>query len=85
VRRLSSPSLPKEARTNDNVEYVSSKYDALVDADAMLLVTEWKEFRAPDFEEMGQRLNNKIIFDGRNQYNRKRLEESGWEYFEIGV
>ncbi len=70
---------------NDSVEYVSSKYDALVEADAMILVTEWKEFRSPDFEEMAQRLNNKVIFDGRNQYNRKRLQESGWEYFEIGV
>ncbi len=84
------PKAEHEAKThylkgNDSVEYVSSKYDALVDADAMLLVTEWKEFRAPDFEEMAQRLNHKVIFDGRNQYNRKRLEESGWEYFEIGV
>jgi len=84
------PKAEHEARThylkgNDSVEYVSSKYDALVDADAMILVTEWKEFRSPDFEEMGKRLNNKVIFDGRNQYNRKRLEENGWEYFEIGV
>jgi UDPglucose 6-dehydrogenase len=84
------PKAEHEARThylkgNDSVEYVSSKYDALVDADAMILVTEWKEFRAPDFDEMAQRLNNKVIFDGRNQYNRKRLQESGWEYFEIGV
>ncbi len=84
------PKAEHEARThylkgNDAVEYVSSKYDALVDADAMLLVTEWKEFRAPDFEEMAQRLKNKVIFDGRNQYNRKKLEENGWEYFEIGV
>ena len=84
------PKAEHEAKThylkgNDSVEYVSSKYDALVDADAMILVTEWKEFRAPDFDEMAQRLNNKVIFDGRNQYNRKRLEESGWEYFEIGV
>ena len=84
------PKAEHEAKThylkgNDNVEYVSSKYDALSDADAMILVTEWKEFRAPDFDEMAQRLNNKVIFDGRNQYNRKRLQESGWEYFEIGV
>jgi len=84
------PKAEKEAKMhylkgNENVEYVSSKYDALTDADAMILVTEWKEFRAPDFDEMAQRLNNKIIFDGRNQYNRKRLEDSGWEYFEIGV
>ncbi len=84
------PKAEHEAKTfylkdNDSVEYVSSKYDALVGADAMILVTEWKEFRSPDFEEMAQRLNNKVIFDGRNQYNRKRLQEGGWEYFEIGV
>ena len=70
---------------NENVSYVSSKYDALTDAEAMILVTEWKEFRSPDFAEMKQRLNNQVIFDGRNQYNRKKLEENGWEYFEIGV
>ncbi len=84
------PKAEHEAKTfylkgNESVEYVSSKYDALVDADAMILVTEWKEFRAPDFAEMEQRLKNKVIFDGRNQYNRKRLAEDGWEYFEIGV
>ena len=84
------PKAEHEAKTyylkgNDNVEYVASKYDALTDADAMILVTEWKEFRAPDFDEMAQRLNKQVIFDGRNQYNRKRLEENGWEYFEIGV
>jgi UDPglucose 6-dehydrogenase len=49
------------------------------------MVTEWKEFRSPDFDEMQKRLKNQIIFDGRNQYNRKKLEKYGWEYFEIGV
>lgn len=72
-------------KENKNVTYVSSKYDALTDVEAMILVTEWKEFRSPDFDEMKQRLNNQVIFDGRNQYNRNRLEENGWEYFEIGV
>ncbi len=70
---------------NDSVEYVDSKYDALDGAEAMIFVTEWKEFRSPDFDEMAKRLNSKVIFDGRNQYNRKKLEENGWEYFEIGV
>jgi len=84
------PKAEKEAKThylkgNDNVEYVSSKYDALSDSDAMIMVTEWKEFRSPDFDEMKKRLNNAVIFDGRNQYNRKKLQENGWEYFEIGV
>jgi UDPglucose 6-dehydrogenase len=70
---------------NDSVEYMSNKYDTLDGSEAMILVTEWKEFRAPDFEEMSKRLNNNVIFDGRNQYNREKLQESGWEYFEIGV
>jgi len=84
------PKAEEEAKThylkgNDSVEYVSSKYDALSDSDAMIMVTEWKEFRSPDFDEMKKRLNHMVIFDGRNQYNRKKLEENGWEYFEIGV
>ncbi|MDP2277385.1 MAG: UDP-glucose/GDP-mannose dehydrogenase family protein, partial [Nitrospirota bacterium] len=68
-----------------NVEYADSKYDALSGADALLLVTEWKEFRSPDFDEMAKRLKNKIIFDGRNQYNREKLNELGFEYYQIGV
>jgi len=67
-----------------HVNYVFSKYDALDGADAMLLITEWKEFRSPDFEEMAKRLKNKIIFDGRNQYKQSKLEASGFEYFQIG-
>jgi UDPglucose 6-dehydrogenase len=72
-------------KDNPNIEYLESKYDTLNGSEAMLLITEWKEFRSPDFGEIKQRLNNPIIFDGRNQYNRKRLEKNGFEYFEIGV
>jgi len=84
------PKAEHEAKThylkdNPHIEYVRSKYDALNNADAMILVTEWKEFRSPDFEEIKLRLNHPVIFDGRNQYNRKRLEANGFEYFEIGV
>jgi UDPglucose 6-dehydrogenase len=84
------PKAEEEAKThylkdNPHIEYVQSKYDALNNAEAMILVTEWKEFRSPDFDEIKQRLKNPIIFDGRNQYNRKRLEDAGWEYYEIGV
>ncbi|MCC6346460.1 MAG: UDP-glucose/GDP-mannose dehydrogenase family protein [Nitrospirales bacterium] len=68
-----------------NIEYAGSKYDALDDADALLLITEWKEFRSPDFEEMMRRLKSRIIFDGRNQYNREKLCEMGFEYYQIGV
>jgi UDPglucose 6-dehydrogenase len=68
-----------------NVEYADSKYAALSGADALLLVTEWKEFRSPDFDEMARRLKNKIIFDGRNQYDREKLNALGFEYYQIGV
>ncbi|MBI5205059.1 MAG: UDP-glucose/GDP-mannose dehydrogenase family protein [Nitrospirae bacterium] len=68
-----------------NVEYTDSKYTALTDADALLLITEWKEFRSPDFDEMTKRLKKKIIFDGRNQYNKEKLSELGFEYYQIGV
>ena len=68
-----------------NIEYVDSKYTALTNADALLLITEWKEFRSPDFDEVAKRLRNKIIFDGRNQYNREKLSELGFEYYQIGV
>ncbi len=70
---------------NLQVEYVNSKYDALDNAEAMILLTEWKEFRSPDFEEIEKRLKNRIIFDGRNQYDKIRLEAQGFEYFQIGV
>ena len=67
------------------ITYVDSKYEALKGADALLLLTEWKEFRAPDFEEMAKQLKQKIIFDGRNQYNAFALPNKGWEYLQIGV
>ncbi|HOJ27444.1 MAG TPA: UDP-glucose/GDP-mannose dehydrogenase family protein [Spirochaetota bacterium] len=68
-----------------NIEYCDSKYDALTGADALLLVTEWKEFRSPDFDEVKKRLKNPVIFDGRNQYNMKKLQKDGFEIYQIGV
>jgi UDPglucose 6-dehydrogenase len=68
----------------DNVAYVDSKYEALKNADALILLTEWKEFRSPDFEEIKSQLVLPIIFDGRNQYNAFNLEEQGFEYYQIG-
>lgn len=67
-----------------NVEYFNSKYETLGDADAMILLTEWKEFRSPDFEELKLKMRNPVIFDGRNQYSHLRLEQKGFEYFQIG-
>ncbi|MBR1692692.1 MAG: UDP-glucose/GDP-mannose dehydrogenase family protein [Lachnospiraceae bacterium] len=70
---------------NENVEYCASKYTTLVDADAMILVTEWKEFKVPDFEEIKKRLRTPVIFDGRNQYDAGQMAEYGFEYYQIGV
>ncbi|HCO81907.1 MAG TPA: UDP-glucose 6-dehydrogenase, partial [Arenibacter sp.] len=66
------------------VSYHNSKYDTLKDADAMILLTEWKEFRSPDFEELKVQLKQPVIFDGRNQYNDALMTERGFEYFQIG-
>ncbi len=68
-----------------DVEYFDNKYDTLNNSDAMILVTEWKEFRSPDFFEMKKRLKSPIIFDGRNQYNKDKLKELGFEYYQVGV
>jgi UDPglucose 6-dehydrogenase len=67
------------------VEYFASKYYALKDADALLLVTEWKEFRSPDFEEVRKLMRRPVIFDGRNQYDGARMAEIGFEYHWIGA
>ena len=67
-----------------NINYFESKYDVLKDSNALILLTEWKEFRSPDFNEIKGQLINPIIFDGRNQYNAFNLEEKGFEYFQIG-
>ena len=66
------------------IEYCQSKYEVLVGSDALILLTEWKEFRSPDFEEIKKLLNYPVIFDGRNQYNAFGLEELGYEYHQIG-
>jgi len=69
----------------DNIRYYNNKYDPMNNADALILITEWKEFRSPDFYEMKKRLKNPVIFDGRNIYNSEKLEEMGFEYYQIGV
>ena len=66
------------------VSYFNSKYETLTNADAMILLTEWKEFRSPDFDELKTQMKSPIIFDGRNQYSNLKLEDKGFEYFQIG-
>ena len=68
----------------ENIEYMDSKYKVLKNADALVLLTEWKEFRSPDFEEIKAQLKTPVVFDGRNQYIAYDLVEKGIEYFRIG-
>lgn len=72
-------------KNNSKVAYVNSKYDALKNANAVILVTEWQEFRSPDFDEMKKMLKTPIFFDGRNQFKKERMLEIGFEYIQIGV
>ena len=68
----------------DKITYSKSSYEALNGADCMLLLTEWNEFRRPDFERIKSLLKNPVIFDGRNQYNGERLIQMGFKYVCIG-
>ena len=68
----------------DKIQYCSKSYDTLENADAMLLMTEWNEFRRPDFERIKGLMKTPVIFDGRNQYNIDRMNEKGFEYYCIG-
>ena len=62
----------------------TNKYDVLKDSDALVLLTEWKEFRSPNFEKIKAQLKKPVIFDGRNQYITHDLENKGFEYYRIG-
>lgn len=68
----------------DKIKFFNNKRDVLEGTDALILITEWKEFKSPDFDVVAEKLNNKIIFDGRNQYSRSQLEKLGFEYYPIG-
>jgi UDPglucose 6-dehydrogenase len=68
----------------DKVTYCKDAYEALVDADALLLVTEWSEFRIPSWDVVGKLLKNKVVFDGRNIYDKKYLESMGYIHYGIG-
>ena len=66
-----------------SIDFVKSRYLATEECDGLILITEWKEFRNPDFDLLSEKLNEKVIFDGRNIYDKKILEK-GFELFQIG-
>lgn len=71
-------------RVGDNVIYCKDKYDATLDADALLLLTEWKEFRLPSWDVVKKAMKRPLIIDGRNIFDKDELTNSGFEYYCIG-
>ncbi len=68
----------------DDLIYADSKEDALQDADALVICTEWKQFKVPDYQAMKARLKQPVIIDGRNLYDTQRIEKEGFTYYGIG-
>ena len=71
-------------KLGDKISFVSKSYDALDNADALIISTEWNVFRTPDFNLLKEKLKNPIIFDGRNLYDLDKMEELGINYYSIG-
>jgi UDPglucose 6-dehydrogenase len=88
--RAHDPEAMHMAKTPDyfgddpSIEYFDDKYEAIEGADAMLVVTEWKDFRTPDFDRIKATLREPVIFDGRLLYEPKRMKVLGIEYHSIG-
>jgi UDPglucose 6-dehydrogenase len=68
----------------DKINYASNQYEALDNADALIIATEWNEFRTPEFEKIESSLKNKTIFDGRNLFDVKEMKNNGWHYESVG-
>jgi UDPglucose 6-dehydrogenase len=69
----------------DKITFCTDPYDAIDAADALLIITEWSEFKLPDFDKISQSLNHQVIFDGRNIYDFKEMKELGFDYFCVGL
>ena len=84
--RVYDPIAMEEAkkRIGDKVYYATDVYDSAIDADAVVLVTEWNEFRLPSWSVVKKVVKTPVIFDGRNIYNRKDIEQAGFDYYCIG-
>lgn len=68
----------------DRIQFGKNLYDTLEGADALLIVTEWPEFRTPEFDKIASLLKNKVVFDGRNVFEPEQMKELGFEYYSIG-
>jgi UDPglucose 6-dehydrogenase len=76
--------LPKAWFDEEKLVLTEHQYDALKGVDAMVLVTEWKPFRHPDFDAMKRLMKAPVVFDGRNQYDPERMESMGFDYYAMG-
>ena len=68
----------------NKIDYAENQYDTLKDADALIIATEWNEFRTPDFDRVATSLKNKAIFDGRNLFDLATIKELGFHYESVG-
>jgi UDPglucose 6-dehydrogenase len=68
----------------DRISFADTQYDCLENADALIIATEWNEFRTPDFEKMTGLLKDAVIFDGRNLFDVESMEKKGFHYESIG-
>lgn len=68
----------------DKIQYASNQYDALQNAAALIIITEWSEFRTPDFDRIEKEMKYKIIFDARNLFNVNYTSKRGFRYYSIG-
>src|SRR5688572_9682145 len=73
-----------KALLGDKIRYADNQYNALEDCDALIIATEWSEFRTPDFDKMSAEMKNKVIFDGRNVFDPEDMKELGYYYESIG-
>ena len=69
----------------DTISYCTDMYETLNNADALLIVTEWPEFRVPEFDELNKRLKAKVLFDGRNIFDANEMKKMGYDYYCIGI
>jgi UDPglucose 6-dehydrogenase len=85
--RAYDPVAMEEAKHDlgDTIAYCESDMDAVQGADALALITEWTEFRVPNWEKVGVAMNTKVVFDGRNLYRRVKVEEAGFDYYGLGM
>ncbi len=86
VKAYDPVSMPESRRRiDDTIAYCNDIYEAANGVDALFLITEWTEFRFPDWKRVADKLSNKVLFDGRNLYDKKELQAEGFTYYGVGL